>query len=95
MHIIVTKSIFIDSFNSVRPENFNYSGLCALFDYFDDMDDLGGESIELDVIAICCDFTQYTVEDALEAHRVESIEELEELATVLHCDDETIVIQGF
>jgi hypothetical protein len=95
MHIIVTKNIFIDSFNSVRPENFNYSGLSALFEYFDDMDDLGGESIELDVIAICCDFSQYTVKDALEVYRLDTIEELEELTTVLQCDDETIIIQDF
>jgi hypothetical protein len=95
MHIIVTKNIFIDSFRSCRPDNFDYSGLCALFDYFDDMDDLGGESIELDVVAICCEFSQYTVKDALEAYRLESIEELEELTTVLHCDNETILIQDF
>ena len=95
MHIIVTKNIFMDEFNSCRPTQFNYAGLSALFDYLDDMDDLGGESIELDVIAICCEFSQYTVKDALEAYRLESIEELEELTTVLHCSDETIIIQDF
>jgi len=90
MHIIVTKNIFMDEFNSCRPNNFNYSGLSTLWDYFENADDF-----ELDVIEICCDFSQYTVEDALKAYGLESIEELEHNTIVLPCDDDTIIIADF
>jgi hypothetical protein len=90
MHIKVTESIFIDKFMEIRPTNFNYSGLSALWDYFENADDF-----ELDVIEICCDFSQYTVKDALKAYGLESIEELEHNTIVLPCDDETIIIADF
>lgn len=95
MHIIVNKNIFMDEFNSCRPTNFNYSGLSALFDYLDGMYDEYKEGFELDVIAICCEYSQYTEEEALKAYDMESIEELQQNTTVIHCDDDTIIIQDF
>ena len=92
MHIVVTKNIFIDAFRSCCPDNFNYAGLCALFDYLDDMDE---QDIELDVIAICCEFSQYTEETGMQVYRMESMEELEENTTVIRCYDNTIIIQDF
>lgn len=91
MYIQVTRSIFHDEFRSIRPDNFNYAGLNALFDYFDDMEDF-----ELDVIAICCDFSQYgSIEAALEEYRLEDREELEDRTLVIECDDGTVIIQNF
>ena len=57
MYIEVTESIFIDSFQAIRPDNFSYAGLQALYEYFTDM---GSDVLELDVIGICCDFAHYT-----------------------------------
>lgn len=56
----VDRHTFIDSFTkSNRQNNFSYEGLCALYGYFDTMD----ETWELDPIAICCDFSEYNLED--------------------------------
>ena len=44
-----------------RKENFSYEALGLLFDYFEDYEEQTGEEIELDVIAICCDYTEDTV----------------------------------
>ncbi len=41
-----------------RKDNFTYEGLGLLFDYFEEYEDSTGEEIELDVIAICCDYTE-------------------------------------
>jgi hypothetical protein len=49
----------------IRKENFTYSGLRALFEYLEDLEENIGEEIELDVIALCCDYTEY--DSALEA----------------------------
>lgn len=34
-----------------------------LFDYFEEMEDGSGEEIELDVIAICCEYAEDTAEN--------------------------------
>jgi hypothetical protein len=42
-----------------RENNFTYEGLGALYDYLTDIEEAIGEEIELDVIALCCEFTEY------------------------------------
>lgn len=60
MYIQLNQSSFIDAFvNYDRLSNFEYDGLCALFAYLDDLESQGGEPIEVDVIALCCDFQRF------------------------------------
>ena len=90
MYIEVTESIFINSFLAIRPDNFSYAGLKALYEYFIEM---GSEEMELDVIGICCEFCQYdTEEEALEAYDVESMYELAQETTVIECSDSTVIV---
>lgn len=42
-----------------RQDSFSYDGLKALFEYLEELEDDTGEQIELDVVAICGDFTEY------------------------------------
>lgn len=42
-----------------REDHFSYYGFQALYDYFDQYSDDIGEDFKIDVIAICCDFTEY------------------------------------
>lgn len=57
MKTTVTLHDFRDAFRSMgRSENFSYEGLELLFDYFEQYEQDSGEEMELDVIAICCDF---------------------------------------
>ena len=93
MYIEVTESIFINSFLAIRPDNFSYAGLKALYEYFIEM---GSEEMELDVIGICCEFCQYdTEEEALEAYDVESMYELAQETTVIECSDSTVIVFAF
>jgi hypothetical protein len=46
-----------------RKDNFSYEALNLLFDYFESYEEETGEEVELDVIAICCDYTEDTVAD--------------------------------
>ena len=56
---------FINAFlNADRAKQFSRAGLVALFDYLEDYEADTGEEIELDVIALCCDYSEY--ETALE-----------------------------
>ena len=46
-----------------RKENFSYQALGLLFDYFEEYEESTGEEVELDVISICCDFTEEDTAD--------------------------------
>jgi hypothetical protein len=49
---------FTDAFHKYdRYEQFGYSALRVIFDYLEEYEDSTGEELELDVIAICCDYT--------------------------------------
>lgn len=62
----ITRSDFIDAFrNAGREDNFSYAGLCALYDWLEDLGEETGQECELDVIALCCEFSEYG--SALEA----------------------------
>ena len=50
---------FKDAFDDIRPDNFSYEGLEALFDYLQMLEDDIGKPIELDVIGLCCDYSEY------------------------------------
>jgi hypothetical protein len=54
-----------------RKENFSYEGLKALFEYFEQYEESTGEEIELDVIAICCEYNEDTVKAIAENYGLE------------------------
>jgi hypothetical protein len=59
MRQTINKSQFRDAFRATgRADQFSYDALGMLFDYFDDVD----PDHELDVIAICCAFSEDTLE---------------------------------
>ena len=53
----VNFSAFVDAFHAYeRYGAFGYDALKLIFDYLEDYEEQTGEEIELDVIAICCDY---------------------------------------
>ncbi len=51
---------FRDAFKNMgRENNFTYEGQRALFDYLERLEEETGTPLELDVIALCCDYTEY------------------------------------
>ena len=62
----VNSSDFVDAFRTHnRMDQFSYEGLKALFEYLEQYEEDTGEETELDVIAICYDFSEHST--ALEA----------------------------
>ena len=67
MKMTINESIFKDEFRlQGRSDQFSSNGLKALYEYFEEVhgEDSGYEYV-LDVISLCCDFTEY--DTALEA----------------------------
>ena len=59
---------FIDAFKKMgREENFSYDGLVALYEYLEMLGDDLGQPIELDVIALCCEYDEYDNLEEFEA----------------------------
>ncbi len=58
MKTTMTQNTFINEFNQVRPGSFSRSGLAALFEYFEMLEDDCGCSIEFDPIAIDCEYSE-------------------------------------
>lgn len=69
---------FRDYFNQVRPNNFSYEGLGILFEYLEQYEEDTGEEIELDVIALCCDFSEEDFTDIAKSYDIELDEEADE-----------------
>ncbi len=74
-------SQFCDSFGEDSRNQFSYEGKKALFDYLEQYEEETGEKIELDPIALCCDYTEYetAIEAAVNYSTFLNEEELKEL----------------
>jgi hypothetical protein len=66
MKTTVSKYDFERAFvDADRKENFSYEALGLLFDYFEDYEEQTGQEIELDVIAICCEYSEDNPDDII------------------------------
>jgi hypothetical protein len=77
-----------------RQNQFSYDGLEVLFDYLDDCE----QDVELDVIAICCDFEEVTFEDMRgtedlddDASEEDILEYLESVTTIVGTTDDSVI----
>lgn len=93
----ISKTDFIDQFKVMnRSENFSREGLEALYGYFEELSE--DQNIQFDVIAICCDFTEY---DNLEefnrdyGKNFSDVEEIFDFTQVIMIDNEKFIIQNF
>ena len=54
-----------------RMDQFSYEGLEVLFDYLDELSEDTGEPIELDVVALCCDYYESSVEELIDNYNID------------------------
>ena len=55
------KYSFVEAFKqSSRKDQFSHEALEAIFDYLEDYSDSTGEPVELDIVAICCEWAEMT-----------------------------------
>lgn len=69
--------------NETYKNNFSRLGLIALFNYIEEIEEETGEQIELDIIALCCDFGEVTEEEYKQLYNDEEIEDNEYIITRL------------
>lgn len=95
-----------DDYN--RGDNFSIKARRRLYDYFWDLSEGLGQNYTLDVIAVCCDWSEYTLDELVHVfghmvddleHFEEIVERLEEYTTVLEVEhygkENTYLVQVF
>ena len=54
-----------------RDDQFSYEGLEDLFDYLDNLSEDTGEPIELDVVALCCEYYEGSIEEIIANYNID------------------------
>jgi len=86
MYIIINFDQFVDAFKRMgREDQFSRTALDLIYDYLNEYED-----IELDIIAICCEFSEYTEEELIEEYG--DLETVNNNHTVLNKDDTYVIV---
>tara|TARA_R100001460_G_scaffold13125_7_gene29790 strand:+ start:878 stop:1198 length:321 start_codon:yes stop_codon:yes gene_type:complete len=102
----VTEQTFVDAFvNMNREDNFTRPGRIALYEYLTELEEEWGIELELDVIAICCEYTEYADEDEVrKAYGLDEDEDIDLYTIVIEAggynwngrtEDSTIIIRDW
>jgi hypothetical protein len=96
MKTTVSKYDFERAFvDADRKNQFSYEGLAVLFDYFEDYEEQTGQEIELDVIAICCEYSEDNPDDIISNYSidVEGMDDDEKIEAVRdYLNDNTMLV---
>ena len=76
---------FVNAFEKMRPSNFTYEGLECLYNYLIDYERDTNTEIELDVIALCCDYSEYKNLDEYKKNysSINSIKDIKDVTTFI------------
>lgn len=73
MYQSVNFSDFVNAFRSHDRENqFSYEAKQMIFDFLEDYERDSGEQVELDVIAICCDFSEMSESELRQSYSIDA-----------------------
>jgi hypothetical protein len=99
----INQSYFVERFREMgRGDQFSYEGKIALFNYLEQLSEDIGEPIELDVIALCCDYSEYKSLDEFNKERftdesdyLESWDDVANETTVIEHSNGAAIIQNY
>ncbi|MEI6296193.1 MAG: hypothetical protein WCO84_00925 [bacterium] len=95
----ISQDEFVQAFDDYgRGDNFSIQGRIELFDYLEGYEDSTGVDIELDIVALCCDFTEYKNLQEFQDNYgsdFESFEDIEQATNLIMIDTESFLIQDF
>jgi hypothetical protein len=61
-----------------RINNFSRDGLNVLFDYLTQLEEDTGQELEMDVIALCCDYNESSAQTIIQEYNLEPDTDVEE-----------------
>lgn len=80
-----------------RAYNFTEEGLEVLFNFLEDLEEATGSDLELDVIALCCEYAEASDDDIKESYDIEGdvLAYLAHNTMVVGTTDSTIIYAEF
>jgi len=98
MKITIDFTDFRDAFRRYdRESSYSREGLQMLFDHFEEYEEQTGHAVELDVIAICCDYDENHWEDVASSYLIDLSEcedEEDKIAAVREYLEENTFLVG-
>ena len=96
----VDQNEFVREFDEYnRSSNFSVAGREALFDYLEQYEEETGSEIELDIIALCCEYSEYEnleeFQNDYNSEEYETIEDIQNSTQVIDIDGTSFIIQQF
>lgn len=91
MKMTISETMFKDMFRQYnRADNFSYEALSLIFDHFEEED----EDMELDVIAVCCDISELSYEEAITEYNIDYDPGCDDIEDVVkdYINDNTVMI---
>jgi hypothetical protein len=102
MYTRVTEDNFRNTFlaSANYSENFSYNGLTALYDYFEELEAGIDQTIEFDLIAIACEYSELTIDELRDNYSIDKdidvIEYLQENTIVIEIENsDSVIIQDY
>ena len=89
---------FKNEFKKIRPDNFSYDGLKALYDYLINLEDDTGVEMEFDPVELCCNYSEYDNFEQLKNNYsdIENFKELEDETSVIKIPNtKRFIIQNY
>ena len=81
-----------------KGEQFSRWGFDALFKYLDDLSEDTGKDIQLDVIALCCEWSEYdSINEACAQYSddIQTLDDLNDHTVVLFLDNGGLMVRDF
>ena len=93
----VNKSQFIDNLLADDYASWTYEDAGALFDYYEQFSDDTGEDVELDRVALRCEWTRAdSIDEVIEEYDdIESMEDLEDRTQVIEHEGGVLLFIAF
>jgi hypothetical protein len=88
---------FRDAFGWVRRDKFSSAGLNALFDMLTDIEEGTGKEMELDVVGICCSFTEYDSLEKLQQSYddIRSLDDLADKTMFVIAENDHLIVRDY
>lgn len=94
----VNFSDFVDAFRAYdRYDQFGYQALMVIFEHLEELEESTGQELELDVVAICCDYATDNWENIAENYSIDLSgidDEDEKQETVIEYLNENTIVLG-
>ena len=95
----ITENDFVSAFADCgREDNFSVEGRLALSEFITDLDEQCEPETELDVVALCCEFSEWENLEEFQQNygsEYESMQDISDNTLLIQIDDERFITQDF